>query len=679
MAAKVVLLACLLLAPVSSMEVSMRSSLTFDAEAAKTTPVNKVVNLLKDMLKTMEKEGKEDQEIYDKMACWCITNKKEKTASVAKGTARVADLTTSIEGYTALSSRLNTENKALIKEVGKDQEALDKSAALRAKQMKTFSKEEAALLESIFSMKSALSALRNPTAKSFLQVPDESGLADTVQTAMLSHGELLQGVLSASERDAVTSFIQDSNSAGAKSSGPSDEIIGILSQMRETFESNLAKSQGQEKTNQKAYEDLKTAKEGEISSGQEQSDTKTQLLADTNEKNAQAKEDLTDTKKALDTDKKFVKMLNEKCKQNDTDWDVRQKDRAAEMEACNKALAVLTSDAAHDLLGKTLGFMQMERSMHSSRRTAASKFLTQAADKLKNPRLATLAVSMRLDVFAKVKKSIDDMINSQLKTKAEEEKLKDFCVDEFNKNDMQKEAADDKKKKDSSKKQDVTAQIVELKADVATLKKDIATMQKEMKRGGEDREKENKEFQMVVADQRATQKLLKSALNVLKGMYAKKALVQESADQAPPPQVSGKNKKSSSGGGVVAMLQQIIWDAKAMEAEAISSEADAQKAYESFVKDTNESVDKKTRAVTNKSATKSKAEGDLVEVTTAKKKDVASLDLIAMARLELHKTCDFVVKNFDVRQSSFDTEVDALKQAKAILSGAKFNAFLQHA
>merc|ERR1740130_1635026 len=177
-----------------------------------------------------------------------------------------------------------------------------------------------------------------------------------------------------------------------------------------------------------------------------------------------------------------------------------------------------------------------------------------------------------------------------------------------------------------------------------------------MKRGGEDREKENKEFQMVVADQRATQKLLKSALNVLKGMYAKKALVQESADGPQPAQVSGKNKKSSAGAGVVGILQQIIYDAKAMEAEAIRSEADAQKAYESFVKNTNESVDKKTRAITNKSATLSKAEGDLVEVTTDTKKDIASLDIMNMARLELHKTCDFVVKNFDVRQTSFDTE-----------------------
>jgi hypothetical protein len=47
----------------------MSSSLTFDAEAAKNRPVSKVITLLKDMLKQLEKEAEEDEEIYDKMAC----------------------------------------------------------------------------------------------------------------------------------------------------------------------------------------------------------------------------------------------------------------------------------------------------------------------------------------------------------------------------------------------------------------------------------------------------------------------------------------------------------------------------------------------------------------------------------------------------------------------------------
>merc|ERR1719405_46348 len=76
------------------------SVLTFDEEAAKNRPVSKVITLLKDMLKQLEKEAEEDEEIYDKMACWCETNDQEKTKSIADAEARISDLTTKIEELT---------------------------------------------------------------------------------------------------------------------------------------------------------------------------------------------------------------------------------------------------------------------------------------------------------------------------------------------------------------------------------------------------------------------------------------------------------------------------------------------------------------------------------------------------------------------------------------------------
>merc|ERR1711972_741210 len=75
----------------------------------------------------------------------------------------------------------------------------------------------------------------------------------------------------------------------------SGEILGILRQMQETFEKNLADAQKEETANQKAYEELKAAKEAEIAAGKAQIETKTQELADTEEALAQAKEDLKDT------------------------------------------------------------------------------------------------------------------------------------------------------------------------------------------------------------------------------------------------------------------------------------------------------------------------------------------------------------------------------------------------
>merc|ERR1719380_347875 len=76
---------------------------------------------------------------------------------------------------------------------------------------------------------------------------------------------------------------------------------------------------------------------------------------------------------------------------------------------------------------------------------------------------------------------------------------------------------------------DLTMTIETLTKEIEVLKAEIAELQMQMKRAGEDREKQNKEFQTVVADQRATQKLLEAALGILKGFYEKAALVQERA------------------------------------------------------------------------------------------------------------------------------------------------------
>merc|ERR1712224_118834 len=127
------------------------------------------------------------------------------------------------------------------------------------------------------------------------------------------------------------------------------------------------------------------------------------------------------------------------------------------------------------------------------------------------------------------------------------------------------------------------------------------------------------------------------------------------------------------------MLEQIVSDAAAMEAETIRAEEDSQKAYEDFVKETNGSIEAKSADIVNKSEEKAKAEADHVEANEAKESTMLELEQLSNYNAELHQSCDFVLKNFDVRQTARDEEVEALKQAKAILSGAKFEEFLQGA
>merc|ERR1719511_112416 len=224
----------------------------------------------------------------------------------------------------------------------------------------------------------------------------------------------------------------------------------------------------------------------------------------------------------------------------DKEWEERQKTRQLEMQAVSKALAVLSGDDAHDLFTRTFdpALLQKDSKVISQRRTAAFEVLSRAARRAQNPKLATLAYQVKLDAFTRVKKAIDDMIAQLLKEKEDEIRHKDFCVDEFNSNQLQTEKKDREKQDLIAKIAALEATIKQLADEIAKLKAEIAEMQVQLKRAGEDREKQNKEFQMTVADQRETQRLLKAALNVLQDFYGKKAaafLAQKQEPVGPPP------------------------------------------------------------------------------------------------------------------------------------------------
>jgi len=653
-----------------------------------------VITLLKDMVAQLEKEAEEDEEVYEQMGCWCETNDKEKTKSIADAEQSIADLTAAIEEATANSARLNTEIENLNKEITKNQGALDTATALRTKQLAEFNEEEKDMLQSIASLKSAVIAL-SKHHEAMLQDSSDVyyNVVTSLQDELRKHKDLLAQVITPHQRKVIESFVQSPEdyfdaqptfrqSSKAPASG---EIFGILKQMKETFETNLATSQKEEMENQKAYEDLKAAKEEEIAAGTSLADTKTQTLAATDEKNAQAKENLEDTENTLAADTKFLANLKERCANMDQEYAERTNTRQLEIQAVSKALAFLSSDEAHDLFTRTFNpaLVQTQSVALSKRRNAISKVLAQAAKKFADPQLSTLAVRARLDAFTKVKKSIQDMVDKLIKEKEDEIKHKDFCIEEINNNERDTEMKERDRDDLIAKIDDLSMQIDTLSKAIEVLKAEVAEMQVQMKRAGEDREKANKEFQMTVADQRATQKLLTASLGILKGFYDKAALVQKSkgaekqlAGQAPPPGFKSYEKNAASG-GVMGMMSGIINDAKAMEAEAIRGEEDAQKTYEQFVMDTNASIDEKTKDIVAKTEMKAKAEEDKVEAQAERDTVLGELEQLANENADLHKSCDFTLKNFELRQTAREEEIEALKQSIAMFSGASFSAFLE--
>jgi len=658
-------------------------------DEAKNRPVTKVINLLKDMIKQMEKEGEEDEEVYEAMGCWCVTNDKAKTKSIADAEQAIGDLTSAIEGFTASGAKLNTEVAQLEKELAKNTESLEEATAMREKELAAFNAEEKETITTVGSLKAAVTALsKHHDAASFLQLETTSTsvhsieMWSTLKAQLHRQASLLEGAFTPHQKKKVFSFIQESVEHGSFAPA-SGEIFGILKQMKESFETNLANSQQEEQQSQKDYEEVKAGKEEEIKAATELIDVKSGELATADEKNAQSKEMLEDNRNVLAADTKFLGELKMQCQNIDQEYEERVKTRQNEIQACSKALAFLSSDEAHELFSRTLGFVQVKSTQNSKRRTQALEVLKKASQKFADPRLNMLATKARMDAFGEVKKAIQEMVDKLTKEKADEIKHKDWCIEELNANE--RDTANKKRDEGDlgAKIDDLTMSVDTLAKDIENLKADVVELQAQLKKAGEDREKQNKELQVVVADQRATQKLLAAALNILKGFYDKAALLQKSSSasatelqQAPPPGFK-KQESSAASGGVMGMMEGIIKEAKTMEEEALRGETDAQAAYEEFVQDTNASIEEKSKDITNKMDMKAKAESDKVQAESGREATMGEIEQLQNEGFDIHKSCDFTLKNFDVRQAAREDEIDALKQAMAMFSGASFSAFLQ--
>ena len=78
---------------------------------------------------------------------------------------------------------------------------------------------------------------------------------------------------------------------------------------------------------------------------------------------------------------------------------------------------------------------------------------------------------------------------------------------------------------------------------------------------------------------------------------------------------------------------------RTLQVEATRSEQDATKAFESFVKETSDTMQAKGKDIVNKSQNKAKAEADLVDAKKDKAGVVLELQQLSNGNAELHQSC----------------------------------------
>jgi len=121
------------------------------------------------------------------------------------------------------------------------------------------------------------------------------------------------------------------------------------------------------------------------------------------------------------------------------------------------------------------------------------------------------------------------------------------------------------------------------------------------------------------------------------------------------------------------MMDTIIRDLENGMKDAEYEEKTAQKDYAELMADSQATRKGDTKALTGKETTKAETEAQLMADKEKRAATATDLKNIKTVIQDLHAACDFIMQNFDLRKEARTNEIEGLKNAKAVLSGASFS------
>merc|ERR1719305_1535641 len=221
------------------------------------------------------------------------------------------------------------------------EKTMKESTAMREKEAAEYAATSGDMKSNMNAMDGALEALKKGLSASLLQTGVGTLLRNVVKTSP---------VVRNAEREMMLSYLE----TGSGMEGGSDQIIGIVEQMKETYAEDLAESDGKEAEAKATYQQLMTSKKTEIEAAGKAIETKTARSGSVAVETVQAKADLEKTQKAVEEDTEFKANLKKNCAIKQKEWDERCKLRAQEIEAISDTIKMMNSDDALELFKKTL-------------------------------------------------------------------------------------------------------------------------------------------------------------------------------------------------------------------------------------------------------------------------------------------------------------------------------------
>jgi DNA repair exonuclease SbcCD ATPase subunit len=669
------------------------------AQATKTkvkfsaNPIRRVVNMLQMMQKKVEAEGEKEDELFEKFLCYCKSTQEKLGKSVQDAEEKIPQLESDIKGSEEARAQLVSELAQHKDDRTEATDAVAKATSVREKEAKAFAAESADQKSNIAALGKAIPAIEKGMGSDFLQ----TGTADQLRV-LVSAQSSAADTLSGADRSLLSDFLSGSQDQEGSSSA---EILGIMKQLKEEMEKDLAEMEETEASAIAEFQSLVAAKEKEIAAATAAIEDKTKRIGDVSVALANLKEDLDDTSAGLVADKKMLADSVKACEAKTKEHELSAKTRSEELLALSDTVKMLNDDDALDLFKKTLpgsaaSFLDVGES-DTEVRQQALRTLRSNAPRHGSYRLNFLALALQGKKvgFDKVLAMIDGMVELLGKEQVDDDKKKAYCEKEF-------DEADDEIKALSSTIADIGAAIEEQKESMSTTTEEIKTLSdgiveldRDVAEATAQRKDEHAEYTETLAANNAAIQLIEMAKNRMNKFYNPKlykappkkqmseaerieanmggSFLDISFAQVRQRSFSLYEKAGEESTGVIAMMDMLKRDVEKEVQEMKFNEKDAQGEYEEMVTAAAEKRTTDSGAVQEKQAALAGKEEELHKLTTEQKSRQTELMDAKKMLAELHEDCDWLLQNYETRKEARANEIDAMKKAKAVLSGADYS------
>jgi len=680
------------------------------------SPVTRVVNLLKNLAKQIEKEGKVEEDLYESFVCWGKSVIAQKTDSNTAANSRMDSLKTYVADLDAGKIDLTSEGGDLEKEIEEMTAELDAAEAMRNKEKSDFASAKTEMNQAISALGSAVKVLKEATK-------------DNKKGAMLAYHAELNGGMAVLEAESANlnsavelgeRFLTKADSlflrrvltgdARGSTHGVPDinkkatfkmayktrstKIQDVLARLKGTFEQNLKDATGKEKDSQDSYDKLSKSKGDLLKKAQDAQKSMDVENGARGKSKSNAQEEIKALTTQVKDDSKFIKQTQDSLDLKKKEWDARTVLRNGELGAVSKAINILYNDDARDNFKKSFAsqegffFLQEASRLNQNQAVAALK---EAAGRTGDDRLSALAaLCAQADPsakkkFAPVLKAIDKMLTTLADDEKNDIETKETCEKERMANTRKALLAGRSIDEKTDKITKLEGEIKDLEENIKKLLDEKQQTQDELDAADKLRKEENAAWKQTDSEDSEAALAVKNAKETLTSYYDKAfKFVQVSKaptvveGEAPPPPPPTWDTGSTYGGkkgestGIISILEMVYDDIKKDSKKAKAEEDSAQKEFDQFKEDSEAEMKALQKEADKQKGIKGGKQTDRIDTVKSRKTKTDDWESTMNSMENIAPNCEYYTVNFKIRASNRQAERDGLNKAKAILSGGTF-------